>query len=966
MTMIHLQCPLITLALCSNAGPWTSSVAPTVCRPLHSRCSDGSLAVAYDRPSSEEPGLPTHTASLTAPSVYLLCAWPGHHRQTKQSKAWVDTRHTTLTPYPHPPPPDSAGDFKGFEITRRFPASWKATVGDWSNAFCREELEFANNVPDTLPNPHPFHPQRKRNEAEVIFHSQSPHRDPTLVRSHSAADLPWRSQLVRRQSGVREALGSNPGQGMGNLDEIGLITVQGQSKIAAPKGIKQISSATSAERGQLVTIIAAVNAIGNALPPILIFRRVHFKDRMFFGGPPGFSSENKTTNSAGQKASASETVEEQTTGASSDSHTVGSVTPCTNREVKKIMVTPEDILPYPKAEPRETATRGKRWAEGGGEIPEETRRPAASSGTIPTCENPGATSSKIEATVNSLHPTELQDGSSLSKFQGRARLRIGKPRCSRSAGPRVRFPVWSKRSGECWDGSSVHVTADSYHVPAYLIDLLHLQRPRFRREVLPYHLPQVPVRMIPLIAVNKEWATSQQKFAVCSSEFLKLPQQRQTASLRGDRKSPRSMIASRHLCLSGEGYKCALDTLFRPAVVSSKAGRCIVVNEREVSRTVKAGYLSSRQLQLHSSPRLATSDVRRNSGRGGNQPKKPYLASRANIALALLGDLKSNPVISMKPHMERVKLCRERKVNTKASERINVHVFTQKKRPRRKDSCQQIFSIKYRRLVDRIVYMAQKRRSIGVRSGERAGHGTGPPLAIHICRHISIQPFGFPAVSTCFPIHRHDIDKSFNHALHFCLHCSLAEHTQQYARVLFIDERSAGFTSQNHVHAVTVPRRNQSKAPSVASEQNPYVPACTTSCMTRRRTDPRALLHAARCAACMSDGLPLSNTQASPQFAGVDRPHEGSDVEMDTCRKANPREAGACRENPPSDDNTRHVSFISHTNNARDTAICKQTNRHMAKLHISQSPIRPERRLKTTFCGTRNGDAACGPWEEEV
>ncbi|KAJ8890595.1 hypothetical protein PR048_010104 [Dryococelus australis] len=28
------------------------------------------------------------------------------------------------------------------------------------------------------------------------------------------ADLPWRSQLVRHRSGVREALGSNPGQGM--------------------------------------------------------------------------------------------------------------------------------------------------------------------------------------------------------------------------------------------------------------------------------------------------------------------------------------------------------------------------------------------------------------------------------------------------------------------------------------------------------------------------------------------------------------------------------------------------------------------------------------------------------------------------------------------------------------------------------------------------------------------------------
>ncbi|KAJ8894535.1 hypothetical protein PR048_007192 [Dryococelus australis] len=36
----------------------------------------------------------------------------------------------------------------------------------------------------------------------------------TSLRPHGA-DLPWRSRLVRHRSGVREALGSNPGQGMG-------------------------------------------------------------------------------------------------------------------------------------------------------------------------------------------------------------------------------------------------------------------------------------------------------------------------------------------------------------------------------------------------------------------------------------------------------------------------------------------------------------------------------------------------------------------------------------------------------------------------------------------------------------------------------------------------------------------------------------------------------------------------------
>ncbi|KAJ8871771.1 hypothetical protein PR048_028111 [Dryococelus australis] len=52
-----------------------------------------------------------------------------------------------------------------------------------------------------------------------------------------------------------------------------------------------------------------------------------------------------------------------------------------------------------------------------------------------------------------------------------------------------------------------------------------------------------------------------------------------------------------------------------------------------------------------------------------------------------------------------------------------------------------------------------------------------------------------------------------------------------------------------------------------------YVPTCTTSCIKRRRTDPRAELHAALCAPCRSDGLPLSPAQASQQLQVILRLH---------------------------------------------------------------------------------------------
>ncbi|KAJ8891820.1 hypothetical protein PR048_004374 [Dryococelus australis] len=55
--------------------------------------------------------------------------------------------------------------------------------------------------------------------------------------------------------------------------------------------------------------------------------------------------------------------------------------------------------------------------------------------------------------------------------------------------------------------------------------------------------------------------------------------------------------------------------------------------------------------------------------------------------------------------------------------------------------------------------------------------------------------------------------------------------------------------------------------PDARRARQPHAPACTTSCITSRRTDPRAVLHAALGAACRSDGLPLYHTQASPQRA---------------------------------------------------------------------------------------------------
>ena len=72
-----------------------------------------------------------------------------------------------------------------------------------------------------------------------------------------------------------------------NVDETGCTTVQKPAKVIAETGVKQVGAITSSERGQLVTICRAVNAVGHAVPPLFIFPRVHFKEHFIRDGPPG-------------------------------------------------------------------------------------------------------------------------------------------------------------------------------------------------------------------------------------------------------------------------------------------------------------------------------------------------------------------------------------------------------------------------------------------------------------------------------------------------------------------------------------------------------------------------------------------------------------------------------------------------------------------------------------------------------
>lgn len=72
-----------------------------------------------------------------------------------------------------------------------------------------------------------------------------------------------------------------------NIDETGVTTVHKPSKVIAQKGEKQVGQTTSQERETLVTVCNGINAIGNFIPPFIIYPRVKVREYMIKGAPPG-------------------------------------------------------------------------------------------------------------------------------------------------------------------------------------------------------------------------------------------------------------------------------------------------------------------------------------------------------------------------------------------------------------------------------------------------------------------------------------------------------------------------------------------------------------------------------------------------------------------------------------------------------------------------------------------------------
>ena len=67
----------------------------------------------------------------------------------------------------------------------------------------------------------------------------------------------------------------------------GITTVQTPDTVVARSGCKQVGRLVSAERGKLVTLVLAVSAAGNIVPPFFIFARANFRAHFLNGVSAG-------------------------------------------------------------------------------------------------------------------------------------------------------------------------------------------------------------------------------------------------------------------------------------------------------------------------------------------------------------------------------------------------------------------------------------------------------------------------------------------------------------------------------------------------------------------------------------------------------------------------------------------------------------------------------------------------------
>nr|CAI5839755.1 unnamed protein product [Callosobruchus analis] len=94
----------------------------------------------------------------------------------------------------------------------------------------------------------------------------------SLARS-VAFNKPVVDNFFSKYSSILEKYKFSPNQ-IWNLDETGLTTVMEPPKVVASKGKKQVANVSSQERGESITVIGIISAVGGTVPPVFLFPRL--------------------------------------------------------------------------------------------------------------------------------------------------------------------------------------------------------------------------------------------------------------------------------------------------------------------------------------------------------------------------------------------------------------------------------------------------------------------------------------------------------------------------------------------------------------------------------------------------------------------------------------------------------------------------------------------------------------------
>ena len=163
------------------------------------------------------------------------------------------------------------------------------------------QLAIANHLPNK------FNQQKKEAGWSWLkaFRERNPEISLRIPESTSVArarafNRPQVSSFFNKLKGTLEDINFHPAN-LWNMDESGLTTVPSKNqKIFATRGRKQVGVLTSAERGQHVTTICCMSAIGCFVPPAFIFPRKYLKNELMDDSPNGsiaFAQENGWTSS---------------------------------------------------------------------------------------------------------------------------------------------------------------------------------------------------------------------------------------------------------------------------------------------------------------------------------------------------------------------------------------------------------------------------------------------------------------------------------------------------------------------------------------------------------------------------------------------------------------------------------------------------------------------------------------------